>query len=177
MGGTIWHCHIAVSLDGRIARPDGGVEDWLAADYPAEDFGFGAFLAGVDAILMGRSSYDAVRRMGDWPYAGKPTVVLTSRALPDAPPGVVARAGDIAAIAAEMEACGYGRVWLFGGGQVIRSMLAIGRLDLLEMALIPVVLGDGIPLFPAGTPEVTLRLLRCEAKPKGALHLVYERMA
>ena len=79
MDGTICHCHIAVSLDGKIARPDGSVDDWLAADYPAEDFGFDAFLAGVDAILMGRGSYEAVRRHGDWPYPGKPTTVMTTR--------------------------------------------------------------------------------------------------
>jgi dihydrofolate reductase len=83
MGGTVWHCHIAVSLDGRIARPDGSVDDWLAADYPAADFGFEDFLAGVDAILMGRGTYDAARRFGDWPYPGKPTVVLTTRPLDD----------------------------------------------------------------------------------------------
>ncbi|MCI0752256.1 dihydrofolate reductase family protein [Teichococcus vastitatis] len=177
MGATVWHCHIAVSLDGKIARPDGSVDDWLAADYPAEDFGFGAFFAGVDAILMGRGTYDALRCFGDWPYPGKPTIVLTARpldALP--PPGVEARSGDVAAVAAELEARGYRRVWIEGGGQVIRSMIAINKLDLLEMAVIPVILGDGIPLFPAGTGELRLRLARCEAKAKGALHLVYERI-
>lgn len=64
MDRTIWHCHIAISLDGKIARPDGSVDDWLAAHYPAEHFGFDAFLAGVDAILMGRETYDALRRFG-----------------------------------------------------------------------------------------------------------------
>ena len=71
MGTTIWHCHVAVSLDGKIARPDGAVDDWLAADFPAEDFGSDAFLAAVDAILMGRATYEAVvRRHSDWPYPG-----------------------------------------------------------------------------------------------------------
>ena len=175
MGGTIWHCHIAVSLDGKIARPDGSVDDWLAADYPAEGFGFDAFLAGVGAILMGCGTYDAVRRFGDWPYPGKPTVVLTTRPLDDPPlAGVEARSGDVAAVAAELEARGYRRVWIEGGGQVVRSMIAIGRIDVLEMAVIPIILGDGIPLFPQGTGELKLRLVRCETKAKGALHLVYE---
>ena len=98
MAGTIWHCHIAVSLDGKIARPDGSVADWLAADYPAEDSGFDAFFAGVDAILMGRGTHDTVRRFGDWPYPGKPTLVLTTRSLDEPPPtGVEARSGAAAA--------------------------------------------------------------------------------
>jgi dihydrofolate reductase len=178
VAGTVWHCHIAVSLDGKIARPDGSVDDWLAADYPAEDFGFDAFLAGVDAILMGRGTYDAVRRHGDWPYPGKPTIVLTARPLDDpVPAGVEARSGDAAAVAAELEGRGCRRVWIEGGGRVLRSMIAIGRLDVLEMAVIPIILGDGVPLFPPGTPETGLRLVSCETKAKGALHLIYERAA
>jgi dihydrofolate reductase len=172
---TIWHCHVAMSLDGRIARPDGSVEDWLAADYPAEDFGFDEFMATVDAILMGRATYEAIRQLGDWPYPGKPTTVMTTRPL-DAPPREVqARSGDVAAVAAELEGLGRRRVWIAGGGQILRAMMAIGKLDVLEMALIPTVLGDGIPLFPPGTGGMDLRLLGCEAKPKGALHLVYAR--
>jgi dihydrofolate reductase len=179
MGRTIWHCHIATSLDGKIARPDGSVEDWLAAEYPAEDFGFDDFFAGVDAILMGRGTYEAVLRFGggNWPYSGKPTTVMTTRTLPDPPPGVEVRSGDIAAVAAELESRGYRRVWIEGGGQFIRTMIAIGKLDVLELAVIPIILGDGIPLFPQGTDELHLRLVKCEAKVSGALHLVYERAA
>lgn len=177
MTGTVWHCNIAASLDGKIARPDGGVDDWLAAEYPAEDFGFGFFLASADAILMGRASHDAIRRLGDWPYPGKPTVVVTTRPLPDPPPAVEARSGDMAGVAAELEGRGHRRVWIAGGGRVIRSMIAIGKFDVLEMALIPTILGEGIPLFPSGTGGLDLRLVKCEAKAKGALHLVYERAA
>lgn len=63
MPKTIWHCHIAMSLDGRIARTDGSF-DWLEG-HPAEEFGIEAFVEGVDAILMGRGTYDAVRGMGE----------------------------------------------------------------------------------------------------------------
>lgn len=175
MAGTVWHCHIAASLDGKIARPDGSVEDWLAADFPAEDFGFDAFLASVDAILMGRATYDALRRSGDWPHPGKPTVVMTTRPLRDPPRGVEARSGDMAAVAAELEGRGHRRVWIEGGGEIIRSMIAAVKFDVLEMALIPTILGEGVPLFPHGTGGLGLRLVKCEAKPKGALHLVYER--
>ena len=86
------------------------------------------------------------------------------------------RSGDVAAVAAELEERGCRRVWIEGGGQVVRSMIAIGKLDVLEMAVIPIILGDGVPLFPPGTGELRLQLARCEIKAKGALHLVYERM-
>jgi dihydrofolate reductase len=171
---TIWHCNVAASLDMRLARPDGSVEDWLAAEYPP-DGGFDAFLAGVDAILMGRATYDAVRGFGDWPYPGKPTVVLTGRALGDAPSGVTARGGDAAAAADAMEAAGYGRVWIAGGGRVLRDMMRLGRLDILEIMLIPIVLGEGVPLFPPGAPETRLRLVSAEPWIKGAMRLVYRR--
>jgi dihydrofolate reductase len=170
---TIWHCHIAATLDGRIARPDGGV-DWLEG-VPAEAFGFAEFYAGIGAILMGRATYDMLRGMGAWPYAGRPTTVLTRRPLADAPDGVEARGGDIAAVVAELEARGHARIWVEGGGEVIRQMLGIGKLDVLEMALVPRVLGRGIPLFPEGTKETAWRLASSAPRGGGALHLVYER--
>ncbi|NGM46421.1 dihydrofolate reductase [Rhodobacter sp. SGA-6-6] len=173
---TVWHCHIAVSLDGKIARPDGGVEDWLVADYPPEGLGFEEFYAGVGAILMGRGTYDAAAGQ-DWPYAGKAVTVLTSRPLEAPPPGVRVRSGDLAAVAAELEAEGHGTVWVEGGGQVIRGMMAIGKLDILEMAVIPIILGDGIPLFPPGTPELKLELDFARPWRKGAIHVKYRRAA
>lgn len=171
---TIWHFHAAVSLDAKLARPDGAV-DWLA-NYPPDDaLGFTQFLASADAILMGRSTYEAVRRLSDWPHPDKPTIVLTNRPLNDAPPKVEARSGDLAPIAAGMEKAGYRRVWIEGGGVVVRDMIALGKLDVLELAVIPIVLGDGIPLFPDGTGEMTFVLDVAKPWIKGAVHLVYRR--
>jgi dihydrofolate reductase len=170
---TVWHCHVAVSLDGRIARSDGGVADWLA-DYPPEGLGFEEFYAGVGAILMGRGTYDAIAPHG-WSYADKAVTVLTSRPLNDPPPGVRCRSGDLAAVVAELEAEGHGTVWIEGGGQVIRGMIGLGKLDILEMAVIPHILGDGIPLFPAGTPELRLDLDFVRPWRKGAIHVRYRR--
>lgn len=171
MNKTIWHCHIAMSLDGKIARADGSF-DWLER-YPPQEFGFDALMAGIDAILMGRDTYEVVRGFGEWPYGGKATIVMTHRPLVDPPPAVEARSGDLAMVAAELEARGYRRVWIEGGAQVIRGMIAAGKLDVLEMAIVPIVLGDGIPLIAPGTPELKLTLVSCEPRSGGALHLVY----
>lgn len=174
---AFFHCHIATTLDGRIARADGSV-DWLMAGAPPpEAFGFDAFYAGIDAILMGRGTYDAVRGMGDWPYPGKPATVVTSRPLDDAPPGVEAMGGDLPGILAVLEARGHRRIWVEGGGQLLRGMIAIGRLDRLEMAVLPLVLGEGPALFPPGTAETRFTLVQCRALPGGALHLIYDRAA
>lgn len=171
---TVWHCHAAVSLDAKLARPDGSV-DWLM-DYPPDDaLGFAQFIASVDAILMGRGTYEAVRQLGDWPHPEKPTVVLTNRPLRDAPPRVEARRGELGPVVAEMESAGYRRVWVEGGGVVVRDMLALGKLDILELAVIPIVLGEGIPLFPDGTGETKLELDVAKPWIRGAVHLVYRR--
>lgn len=170
---TIWHCHVAMSLDGKIARADGSF-DWLAP-YPPQEFGIEAFTASLDVIVMGRATYEIERRMDEWPHAGKPTIVVTSRPLADPPPQVEARSGDLLAVAEELEARGYRKVGIEGGGQLVRGLIEIGRLDVLEMAIIPLVLRDGIPLFPPGTQDLPLRLAKCEQKSRGALHVVYER--
>jgi len=67
MAGTIWHCHVAMSLDGKIARPDGSF-DWLEP-YPPQEFGIDAFIASIDAIVMGRATYEVERRMSDWRWS------------------------------------------------------------------------------------------------------------
>jgi dihydrofolate reductase len=172
---TIWHCHVAMSLDGKIARADGSF-DWLAP-YPPQEFGIEAFTASLDVIVMGRATYEIERRMGEWPHAGKPTIVVTSRPLVEPPPQVEARSGNLLAVAEELEGRGCRKVGIEGGGQLIRGLIEIGRVDVLEMAIIPLVLGDGIPLFPPGTPEWPLRLAKCEQKSRGALHVVYERQS
>lgn len=172
MTKTIWHCHIAVSLDGKIARADGSF-DWLEG-HPAEEFGIEPFMKSIDAILMGRDTYDVMRGLGEWPYGEKSTIVMTNRPLVDPPQRVEARSGDLAVVAAELEARGYARVWVEGGAQVIRGMIAAGKLDVLEMAIVPIILGDGIPLISPGTPELKLALKSCEPRSGGALHVVYE---
>jgi dihydrofolate reductase len=100
---------------------------------------------------MGRDTYDAVRRMGDWPYPGKPAVVLSHRPLDAAPPGVERRSGDLTAVVAELEGRGLGRIWIEGGGRLVRDLMALGRVDVLEMAVIPVVLSSSRACGPGCT--------------------------
>ncbi len=152
MGQVIAYC--AVSLDGFIAGP-GGELGWLetAGEGSVEEpgtLGFEALLARVGALLMGRSTFEAVRGFGAaaWPYGERPVLVATRRPLAvDGPRDVRACAGDIAALCeAAREAAGAGDVYVDGGSLVTQALEA-GLLDALVVTVAPVMLGEGIRLY------------------------------
>lgn len=162
---------VAASLDGFIARPDGGI-DWLAAvEAEGEDYGIAAFYASVDTLVMGRASYDKALTFPEWPYAGMRVVVLTHR-LAEPRFGETFYAGDLAELFRRLKGEGARHVYL-DGGQAIRQGLAAGLIDELTLSVIPVVLGEGIPLFGAGVPEIPMRLEGSESWPSGLVQLRY----
>ncbi len=152
--------YVAASLDGFIAGPNGEL-DWLHAfESPGSDYGYAQFLAGVDALVMGRSTYETTRSFGDWPYGERPTWLLTHRepsALAPLPPAVQLNTQSPAQLLAQWQALGLERVWLVGGGQVAAQFLQAGCLQELMLALMPLTLGRGIPLFD---PAHSLRPMR-----------------
>jgi dihydrofolate reductase len=97
MTPPLFRLYLAASVDGFIATPDGGV-DWLEP-YPAEDFGFDAFLPTIGTIVMGRTTYEQALRLGPWSFEGKHTIVLTSRPIDEPPAGVERWDGDVTALA------------------------------------------------------------------------------
>lgn len=164
---------LATSLDGFIARPDGGL-DWLQSVHlEGEDYGFGAFMTGVDTLVVGRATYDVVLGFEPWPYVGKRVVVLTHR--PPAPRhDEVFMAGDPTAIAAALAASGARRVYL-DGGATVRAFLAADLVDSLTLSILPVVLGAGIRLFGGDGPERRLALEGVESWSTGMVQLRYRR--
>ena len=174
MTRPLWHCHVAISLDGKIARRDGSF-DWLYA-YPPQDFGIDAYHAAIGCLVMGRATYETERAMEPWLPCRSPGFRGDHRSRSPIRHRWWRLGRDsLEELARSLDGSGFGRIGIEGGGQLIRGLVEIGRLDVLEMAIVPLVLGDGIPLFPAGTPELPLRLARCEPKTGGALHVVYER--
>ena len=171
---------IATSLDGFIAREDGAI-DWLTGpDAPGvgagEDYGYDAFFAAVDALVMGRNSYDLVRTFSPWPYGDKPVVVLTHRPLGDPPSGarVEAMSGEPAEVAARLAARGLGRLYV-DGGKTVQAFLGAGLVDRLIVTTIPVLLGRGVPLFgPLPNGDVRLRHVRTQSWPSGLVQNEYE---
>ena len=146
---------IATSLDGFIARANGEL-DWLPAD--AEEHGYEAFIATVDALVIGRKTYETVLGFDTWPYGGKPVYVLSTHALAPAPQGAAVErlSGDPAEIVAQLAARGVGHAYV-DGGITIQGFLEAGLIQRLILTRIPVLLGAGIPLFGALTRDIVLR--------------------
>jgi dihydrofolate reductase len=139
--------HVAVSLDGFIAGPDGEY-DWIVMD-PSIDFG--ALFKQFDTAVMGRKTYEVMTAQGGHGAMPGLDVIVFSRTLPRAVyPGVRVTSDDPSKVVAALKAKPGGDIWLFGGGALFRSLLDAGLVDTVEVAVMPVILGVGIPLLPPG---------------------------
>jgi dihydrofolate reductase len=165
---------LAVSLDGFIAREDGGI-DWLTRieDPGGEDYGFAAFFNTVDAIIMGRNTYDLALTFDAWHYGDKRIIVLTHRPL-SPKHNETAYAGSLSDLIATMGREGVRRIYL-DGGQTVREGLAAGLVDDMTLTLIPTLLGRGIPLFGAEVPESMWKLAGSRSFANGLVQVRYER--
>lgn len=171
---VIYHC--AASLDGFIADDDGGV-GWLdRVEAEGEDYGLGAFWNEVDALVMGRATYDFAMSSGSWPYEDKPTVVLTHRPQAEASRKGLEAVRFLEASPQEvvdtLRAGGARKIWLLGGGAVARDFANAGLLTGVSVSVIPVMLGSGAPLVAAGLP-VDLELQSTRPFPSGLVQLEY----
>ena len=163
--------YVAVSLDGFIATADGSVA-WLDP-FNGEDFGYDAFLSEIGTVVLGRATYDQIRGFGDWPYPGKQAYVVTSSALSDAPDGVQAHGDDFDGLARRLRSETGKDIWIVGGGRTAAGFLAAGALDRIELFVMPVLLGTGIPFLPAASTSTPLVLTASEAGPRGVVKLIY----
>jgi dihydrofolate reductase len=163
---------IASSLDGYIAGQDGEI-DWLFHDH---DYGYAAFYAGIDTVIMGRKTYELSLSFGEYPYPGASAYVFsrTPRS-PDAHARFVA--GDVAGFVRGLKAKRGRDIWLVGGGEIVRECLGADLIDEFVVSIHPVVLGAGVPLFPPGTPRRALLLRSVERYGSGLVQLSYARAA
>jgi len=164
---------IATSLDGYIAGPDDDLS-WLFTD---ADYGFSNFFAGVDTLIMGRGTYDVVRTLGAWPYAGKKTMVVSRKAdLLVETPETELYSGDLPGLIDRLAQEGCLNVWLVGGGELVRSFLEKELLDRITVSLHPILLGTGVPLFPGGFRPTMLLLENTKSFDGGLVQLNYHVM-
>jgi dihydrofolate reductase len=157
--------YIAASVDGFIARKDGSL-DWLEHDSGGEDYGYGDFMAAVDTIIMGRNTYEKVLTFEGWPYESYSVVVLSHTLNVHDVPRHLAGKVEItsatpAALVETLAAAGVQHLYV-DGGKIIQSFLREGLINELIISRIPVLLGEGIPLF--GTLACDIKLTHVETK-------------
>jgi dihydrofolate reductase len=161
---------VAASLDGYIAGPRGEV-DWILHD-PAVDFT--KVYQGVDTVLLGRRSYELTRQAGAPPWPQGWQIYVFSRTLPPGGhPGVTVVRVDAGPRVAALRAAPGRDIWLFGGGSLFRSLLEAKQVDLVEVLVVPVLLGGGIPLLETGAQLTRLALEQVERYASGLLSLRY----
>lgn len=150
--------YIAMSLDGKIARSNDQL-DWLFAVEGDGDNGYADFFKTVGAVIMGRKTYEEVLTLeqGAYPYPDIPNYILTRQPEREAE-HVIFTDEPIEELIHRLKREVDQDIWLIGGGEVIKAAMEHDLIDRYEIAIAPVVLGEGIPLFPEGTKETKLRL-------------------
>jgi dihydrofolate reductase len=162
--------YIATSLDGYIAGPDDDLS-WLFTD---ADYGYSEFYRQVDALIMGRGTYEVVTKMGDWPYAGKHVVVVSrAQEVTITTSETEFHSSSLSALLQQLREKGYLKVWLVGGGDLVRSFLNESLVSHIQVSLHPILLGKGVPLFPGGFPRTLLQFEGAEAYESGLVQLSY----
>lgn len=163
---------IATSLDGFIARQDGGL-DWLPVD--CEPHGYDEFMATVDAIVIGRKTFETVLTFGGWAYGKKPVVVLSSTMSELKVPEIAVcdlMAGDPHVIVARLAERDFKHLYV-DGGVTIQRFLEAGLIQRLIITRIPVLLGTGLPLFGPLSRDLRLEHVVTRSYPSGMVQSEY----
>jgi dihydrofolate reductase len=162
---------VAVSLDGFIEGP-GGEYDWCFTD---QDYGMTAFMNSIDAILYGRKSYEVMKQMepGANPFLNIKGYVF-SNTLTNVDPGFEILSGDIVPAVKEMKTAKGKNIWLFGGASLTASLMNAGLVDEIGLAIHPILLGAGKPLFSGLRDRTKLLLLETKEYNSGLVSVLYQ---
>ena len=166
--------NLATSADGYIARPDGDIEWLTRRPAPKGFYGMGKFMQSIDTTLFGRKTYEVGLQMGAT-FDPKSRNYVFSRQSPPAsvPAGVEFVAGGIGAFAKRLRDQKGKNIWMMGGGEIIGSFLDEGAIDEFVISVVPVFIGDGIPLIAPRHRTVPLKLLSIRKFPDGVVTLHY----
>ena len=165
---------VGISLDGYIARPDGAV-DFL---FMPKDFSMGPFFKTVDVGIMGRKTYlDAMKMTGGkFDGQGLDCYVMSRSLEPGKRGGATFVSEEPKKFVAELRKKKGKNIWLMGGGELAREFLKEDLVDEIHLGIVPVLLGEGRPLFPAGFPQQDLKLIENKTYGLGLIALKYERV-
>ena len=164
---------LGISLDGYIARPNGAV-DFL---FMPKDYSMAPFFATIDTAIMGRKTLDAALRMGSGSFGGRSmaTYVFSHSQPPGERNGLIFINQSPATFIRQLRKRPGKNIWLMGGGELARDFLKADLVDELYLGIVPVLLGEGIPLFPSGFPQRNFTLVENKTYSRGMIALKYQR--
>jgi dihydrofolate reductase len=166
---------LGISLDGYIARLDGSV-DFL---FMPKDYSMGPFFKTIDTAIMGRKTYEVGLKMGGASaFVGSSTTyfVMSRSQAPGERGGVIFTRQTPAELIAQIRKNRGKNIWHMGGGELAREFLKADLVDEIYLGVVPVLLGEGLPLFPGGFPQRDLALLENKTYSKGLIALKYKRL-
>jgi dihydrofolate reductase len=168
--------YLATSVDGFIARPDGGV-DWLDRPHPPGNYGMAAFVRSIDTVVMGRATYDVGKKLGAPLWTGAKNIILSRTLTSDAVKGAAVESGDVRKLAGKWRNEAGRDIWLMGGAKVFGEFLDAGVLDELIIHVVPVFIGTGIPLLDPKRRTSPLQLVSTKKFSDGVVRLHYTVLA
>jgi dihydrofolate reductase len=165
---------LGISLDSHIARPNGAV-DFL---FTPKDYSMAPFFATIDTYVLGRKTLDAALKMGGSisSFGGMPTYVFSHSKPPGQRDGLTFVNESPAVLVDRLRKRKGKDIWLMGGGELAREFLKADLVDELSLGVVPVLLGEGIPLFPSGFPQRNFALVENKTYSKGMIALKYKRV-
>jgi len=164
---------LGISIDGYIARLD-GTFDFL---FMPRDFSMAEFFASIDTGIMGRKTYDVAKAQGGGSFGPKIKTYVLSRTLPPGErEGMNFVNGSPQALVEEIRQRKGKDIWLMGGGEIARDFLKADLVDELHLGVVPVLLGEGLPLFPSGFPQRNFELIENKTFSRGLISLKYKRV-
>jgi dihydrofolate reductase len=167
--------YIAMSLDGYIAKPNDDIGFLSIVEQEGQDYGYGDFVKTVDAVIVGRKTYEKIISMGfEFPYADKDAYIITRTARPNIG-SVKFYTNDLKSLVYELKLKEGKNIYCDGGAEIVNELLKDELIDEFVISIIPILVGNGTKLFENGSSEQRLELVSVKSFDKGLVQLHYKR--
>jgi dihydrofolate reductase len=167
--------YIATSLDGYIAQPNDDLGFLSIVEQEGQDYGYADFVKTVDAVIVGRKTYDKVISMGiDFPHADKDTYIITRTSRPNIG-NIKFYTGDLKTLVDELKSKNGKNIFCDGGAEIVNELLKSDLIDEFIISVIPILVGNGTKLFKDGRPEKKIEFVSVKSFEKGLTQLHYKR--
>lgn len=167
--------YIATSLDGYIAKPNDDLDFLSIVQQKDQDYGYSEFVNTVDAVIVGRKTYDKVISMGfDFPHSDKDAYIITRTPKPNIG-NVKFYTGDLKTLVDKLKSENGKNIFCDGGAEIVNELLKENLIDEFIISIIPIIVGNGTKLFKDGRPEQKLELVSAKSFEKGLTQLHYKK--